>query len=106
MIAQLEVQDVDTYNQYALQVAETVKPFGGRLIVAANDADVFEGAQPYPRTVIGEFETAAQARAWYESDAYQAIQPLRAGSSRGTVFVVEGMTLAQRVAPGGERRPN
>jgi uncharacterized protein (DUF1330 family) len=103
VIAQLQVDDVEAYNEYARAMVPTVAPFGGRLLVAANDADVLEGAPPYPRTVIGEFETAAQARAWYESEAYQAIQPLRAGSSRGTVFVVEGLSLAKRASPGGER---
>ena len=37
VIAQLRVHDVETYREYALQVAGTVKPFGGRLLVA-NDA--------------------------------------------------------------------
>jgi uncharacterized protein (DUF1330 family) len=105
MIAQLQVDDLDAYNEYALAVGQTVQPFGGRILVAANDADVLEGAQPYPRTVIGEFPTTAAARSWYDSPGYQQIREKRTSSARGTVFIVEGLTLAQRVSEGGER-PN
>ena len=95
VIAQLAVHDVETYKRYALQVAKTVEPFGGRLIVASDESVVLEGAQPHPRTVIGEFTSGEQARAWYESTAYQSIQPLRASSSSGTVYIVEGFSLPQ-----------
>ena len=105
VIAQLQVDDVDTYNEYARAIGPTVAPFGGRLLVAANDAQVLEGAQPYPRTVIGEFPTAEAARSWYDSPAYAEIREKRTSSARGAVFIVEGLSLAQRVSEGGER-PN
>jgi uncharacterized protein (DUF1330 family) len=105
VIAQLRIEDVDQYNEYARAVGPTVAPFGGRILVAANHADVLEGEQPFPRTVIGEFPTLEAARKWYESPAYEAIRQLRQAASRGTVFIVEGLSLAERVAPGGER-PN
>jgi uncharacterized protein (DUF1330 family) len=97
VIAQMRVQDLETYRRYAMQVAETIKPFSGRLLVANDRADVLEGSQPWPRTVIGEFASADEARRWYESDAYQAIQPLRASSSEGTVYIVEGFSLPEAV---------
>jgi uncharacterized protein (DUF1330 family) len=103
VIAQLQVDDVETYNEYANAMIPTVAPFGGRVLVAANDAHVLEGAQPYPRTVIGEFPTAEAARSWYDSPAYAAIREKRTSSSRGAVFIVEGLSLAQRVSEGGER---
>ncbi len=96
MVAQLNVRDAEVYRRYALQVAATVKPFGGRLLVASDRADVREGAQPYPRTVIGEFPTMDAATSWYESSEYQAIKPLRVASTEGTVFIVEGFSLPER----------
>ena len=105
MIAQLQIHDLEEYREYARQVAPTVAPFGGRLLVASDHADVLEGRQPYPRTVIGEFPTMEAARAWYESPAYDAIRHLRMASTNGTVFLVDGLPLSERVAPGGER-PN
>ena len=93
MVAQLSVGDVETYRRYASQVGATVQPFGGRLLVASDSADVREGVQPYPRTVIGEFPTLDAGRSWYESGEYQAIRPLRVASTEGTVFIVEGFSL-------------
>jgi|TARA_B100000315_G_scaffold233574_1_gene246797 uncharacterized protein (DUF1330 family) len=37
-----------------------------------------------------EFPSFQQAQAWYNSDAYQAILPLRQAASTGSVFLVEG----------------
>jgi uncharacterized protein (DUF1330 family) len=93
VIAQMQVHDVETYRKYAMQVGPTVAPFGGRILLAADDAVVLEGTQPYRRIVIGEFPTVEAARQWYESPAYQAIQPLRAASSTGTVFITEGLAV-------------
>jgi uncharacterized protein (DUF1330 family) len=93
VIAQLQVHDTAKYREYALKVADTAAPFNAKMLVAADTADVREGQQPYPRIVIGEFADAATARAWYESEAYQAIAPLRQAASTGTVFIVEGFSL-------------
>jgi uncharacterized protein (DUF1330 family) len=93
LIAQLAVHDVETYRTYALAVADTIGPHGGTLLVANDEAIVLEGQQPYPRTVIGSFPTVDAARAWYDSDAYRAIQPLRSSASLGTVYIVEGFSL-------------
>jgi uncharacterized protein (DUF1330 family) len=93
IIAQMTVHDAVKYREYALQVASTIGPHKGKLLVAADDADEREGERPYPRTVIGEFPDGDAARAWYESDAYQAIAPLRQQSSTGTLYIVEGFSL-------------
>jgi uncharacterized protein (DUF1330 family) len=98
VIAQMHVHDLQGYTEYASKVMATVQPFGGRL-VAANDVDAREGSPPYPRTVIGEFPTLAAAQAWYESDAYQAVLPLRTASTTGTLFIVEGLTMPQQPHP-------
>jgi uncharacterized protein (DUF1330 family) len=94
VIAQMRVHDPTTYAEYASKVPPTVAPYGGR-IVAANDVDVREGTPPYPRTVIGEFPTLEAAREWYESEAYQAVLPLRLAATTGLLFIVEGLTMPQ-----------
>ena len=94
VIAQMHVHDPKIYAEYAAKIPPTVAPYGGK-ILAANDVDVREGSPPYPRTVIGEFPTLEVAQTWYESDAYQAVLPLRLASTTGMLFIVEGLTMPQ-----------
>jgi uncharacterized protein (DUF1330 family) len=95
IIAQMTVNDIDMYYDYAAKLPPTAAPFGGRLL-AANDAEIKEGTLPYLRTIIGEFPTLEAARSWYESDAYQAIVGLRQNATDGALFFVEGMTMPPR----------
>ncbi len=93
IVAQMEVHDIETYREYAGKVIPTFAAFGGRLLAANDDADVREGTQPFPRTVIAEFPDMDAARAWYESGDYQAIAPLRQAASTGTLFMIEGFSI-------------
>ena len=95
VIAQMEVHDIETYRDYATKVPPTVVAFGGRIVAANDSADVREGTQPFPRTVIVEFPDMEAARAWYESGDYQAIAPLRQAASTGTLFMIEGFSIPE-----------
>lgn len=95
VIAQMTVNDVDMYYDYASKIGPTVAPYGGK-ILAANDADVREGSLRYLRTIVGEFPDLDAARSWYESDAYQAIIDLRVNAADGALFFVSGLTMPPR----------
>jgi uncharacterized protein (DUF1330 family) len=95
VIAQMQVNDIDMYYDYASKVGPTIEGFGGK-ILAANDAEVREGSLPHLRTIIGEFPTLGAVRAWYQSDAYQAIIGLRTNATEGALFFVEGITMPPR----------
>ncbi len=95
VIAQFDVHDVDMYYDYASKIGPTVADYGGK-ILAANDAEVREGTIPHLRTVVGEFPSLEQARAWYESEGYQAIIGLRKNATVGHLFMVEGLTMPPR----------
>ena len=96
VIAQMTVHDIDMYYEYASKLAPTIAPYGGK-VLAANDAEVREGSLTHFRTVIGEFPDLASLRAWYESDAYQAIIKLRQNATEGAaLFFVEGITMPPR----------
>jgi uncharacterized protein (DUF1330 family) len=95
VIAQMTVHDIDMYYDYASKLFATTKDYGGK-VLAANDAEVREGSVPYLRTVIGEFPSLEQARAWYESEGYQAIIHLRQNATEGTLLMVEGLTMPPR----------
>ena len=95
IIAQMEVHDIETYRDYAAKVPPTVAAFDGKILAASDTADVREGTQPLPRTVIVEFPDMETARAWYESGDYQARAPLRQAASTGTLFMIEGLSIPE-----------
>jgi uncharacterized protein (DUF1330 family) len=76
--------------EYIDRIQATMEPFGGRFLVHGPDVRVVEGEWP-GTIVILEFPDLEQATAWYESEAYQAILPLRTGSIDGAVVLVEGV---------------
>jgi uncharacterized protein (DUF1330 family) len=92
VVVQMEVHDPVKYREYAAKMAPTAAPYKGRLLVA-NDAEPREGEPVYRRTIIGEFPTMDDLRSWYESDAYQAVLPLRLESTTSVLVFVEGFTM-------------
>ena len=75
---------------YVDRIDGTLTPFSGRFLVHAGRFELFEGAWP-GQVVIIEFPSMDQARAWYDSAAYQAILPLRTRHVEADVILVEGV---------------
>jgi uncharacterized protein (DUF1330 family) len=90
-IAHLRTPQInDEVLEYIERIQGTLDPFGGRFLVHGAEVDVKEG--PWPGTiVIIEFPDMGAAQAWYDSDAYQAILPLRTNNIDGSAVIVEGV---------------
>ncbi|MCY0941184.1 DUF1330 domain-containing protein [Streptomyces antarcticus] len=84
----------ETVNEDVLRYIEaiqaTMDPFDGRFLVHGREVEVLEGPFPGTVVVVG-FPDLERARAWYASDAYQAIIPLRTDYVPGEVILVEGV---------------
>jgi uncharacterized protein (DUF1330 family) len=91
VIAQGRIQDRKLLDQYVAKALPTIQASSGRVVGFDESPEVVEGAIEPPRTVILEFPSREAFRAWYESDAYQAILPLRLESTPGTLIVVNGL---------------
>jgi uncharacterized protein (DUF1330 family) len=76
--------------RYVEEIDATLAPFGGRFVVHGSRNDVREGDFPGDVIVV-EFPDRDSATAWYESDAYQAILPLRVRNADGWVVIVDGV---------------
>jgi uncharacterized protein (DUF1330 family) len=90
MIAQVDVHDTEAYRAYAAKVPATLVAFEGHFLVRGGRTEPLEGDPPPQRTVVAEFPSLAHARAWYHSDAYQALIPLRHAAGVTRNFLVEG----------------
>ena len=90
VIADIDVQDAETYRDYVALVPGTLEPFGGRFLVRGGAHSTLEGSWQPKRLIIVEFPSAEHARRWYESDAYVAAIEIRQSSSSGSLVLVEG----------------
>lgn len=78
LIVNFDVDDPDTYRQYqkgavpSLGIGET-----SRLVAYDTETHQVEGDGAGHQTVVLEYDTMEEARAAYESKAYQDVLPLR-----------------------------
>jgi uncharacterized protein (DUF1330 family) len=83
--------------EYLERIQATLDPFEGRFIVHGPKLEVMEGTWPGTIVVI-EFPDVARAHAWYESQAYQQILPLRTNHIEGSAILVNGVDANYDVA--------
>ena len=76
--------------EYLERIDATLAPFDGHFVVHGGGNEVLEGTDPGTVIVI-EFPNRAHAEAWYASDAYREILPLRTENTVSTVFLVDGV---------------
>jgi uncharacterized protein (DUF1330 family) len=77
---------MDTYSQAAMPA------IAGKadVLVVDQNAEVLEGEWPANQTVVLAFESVEAAKAWYESEAYQAAIPLRQAAADTNVAILTG----------------
>ena len=91
VVAQGRIEDREMLNEYVGKALPTVASSGGRVLAYDESPEIVEGKVNHPRTVILEFPSREAFRAWYDSDAYQALLPLRLQSTPGSLIVVNGV---------------
>ena len=90
VIAEIEVTDQATYDEYRKQVPATVEKHGGRFIARGGKVEALEGGWAPKRLVLLEFPTMQKALGWYRSAEYAPLIKLRQRASRGKLIAVEG----------------
>ncbi len=88
VIVGLDVTEPEAYEAYRRQVPATLEPYGGQFVVRGGAFEVIEGDWPVSRTVVQAFPSVEQVKAWYDSEAYQAILPIRQQHARTQFMVV------------------
>jgi len=87
---EMTIKDPEGFKQYTALSAPAVHAAGGRYIVRGARPELLEGTTRADRIVIVEFGTAAQARAFYHSAAYQAARQKRLSAAEFRMTLVEG----------------
>jgi uncharacterized protein (DUF1330 family) len=86
-IAEVEVTDPETYKQY---IAVGVPPTEGHFIARGGRTYVVNGAPP-TRVAVVQWTSLEKAKAFYESEEYKRVIPIRDNSSVFRAYVVEGV---------------
>jgi uncharacterized protein (DUF1330 family) len=91
VIVQIAINDRDAYHQYEIAGHQEIfDKFSGKVVGLDEDVETVEGSWPWTRTVLIEFPTKELARAWYQSDEYQAVAGLRHDSTTSNLVIVGG----------------
>lgn len=83
--------------EYMAAMESTFEPFDGSWLVHGTDPQVLEGPLSGGIVII-TFPSGEAAHAWYRSERYQAILPLRTENARSLVAVVDGVPAGYRAA--------
>ncbi len=96
MIAQIRIDDPETYQRYLAGFMKVFQRYGGELLVTSDaETQVIEGDWALPRTVVMRFPDRARALAWHQDPDYQALAAFRHRSAAANLVLVEGMRAAE-----------
>lgn len=72
-----EMKNPEKFQEYGQKAGQSLQPFGGELIVRGKQQRVLTGSSNSVMCGVIGFPSMEKLEAWFASDAYQAIVPLR-----------------------------
>ena len=77
LIAYVTVKDDKKMKTYAQSAAESMQPYGGRVLTKGIADKQLSGSHDEQNVAVISFPNIENLESWYNSDNYQAIVPLR-----------------------------
>jgi uncharacterized protein (DUF1330 family) len=78
-------------NRTNATAAQLFKDFGGEYVTRTDHVTPLEGGSPPKRMVIVRFDSAEQAKAWYNSPTQKKVNEIRLKTTMSRTFLVEGL---------------
>jgi uncharacterized protein (DUF1330 family) len=91
VIVDVKISDPVLYAEYRQLTPAAIAAYGGRFVVRGGQVESLEGEWSPERIVVLEFESVAQAKAWWSSAEYGPAKALRQRSATTRMIVVEGV---------------
>lgn len=91
VVAQIEVTDPAAYENYKVLSTRAIVENGGRVLVRGGACETVEGDWTPQRLVVIEFDSAEQARRFYDSETYRAARQARANAANMRLVIAEGV---------------
>ncbi len=77
LVGQIRLRDPDLWKRYIAGVAESLAPFQAEVVFRGRRVRDLAGVQERKRVVVIRFADLDELNRWHDSDAYQALVPLR-----------------------------
>ena len=90
IVAQLNIHDRDRYSEYESGFMAIFSRYKGRVLAVDESTETLEGEWAFTRTVVIEFPSDTDAKAWFHSEAYQALADHRRAASDGNIVLIKG----------------
>jgi uncharacterized protein (DUF1330 family) len=90
LIANTDVSDRATFEEFRKKIAPLIKKFGGRYLVRGGDVRRLEGNPSLNRLMVLEFPTVEAGQHFYDGAEYQPILKLRLASTRSDGVLAQG----------------
>lgn len=95
VVAEIQVSNPEGYADYRALSTASVAQYGGVWLARGGQRIQREGGDDQHnenwRTVVVEYPSLEQARAWYDSPEYTRAREIRQAHSIGRLFIVEGI---------------
>jgi uncharacterized protein (DUF1330 family) len=91
LIADLEVTDPATMDEYRKAVGPTLQKYGGRVIAGRGRFEVLEGSWNPKSALIVEFPSYERLKEWYDSEEYREPKATRQRAARCNIVIVDGV---------------
>jgi uncharacterized protein (DUF1330 family) len=91
VIVEIEVNDLEDYEDYKKLVPASVDAYGGRFIARGGAIESLEGDWAPERIVVLEFASLERARQWWASPEYSDAKAIRMRAARTRMIATEGI---------------
>lgn len=77
LVGQVRLRDPELWKRYVAGVAESLAPYDAEVVFRGRRARDLAGEQTRKRVVVIRFTDMDELDRWHDSEAYQALVPLR-----------------------------
>jgi uncharacterized protein (DUF1330 family) len=85
-----KVTDAQMLTEYSQRGVETIKQYGGKLVVVGGAPEAVEGNWQPQAVAILEFENVEHFKRWYNSPEYKEVMPLRLQGTASRAMLLQG----------------
>jgi len=76
-VGHITVKDEELWQEYMAGVSESIAPFDSKVVFRGQLVKILAGEHDYDLVVVIEFSDQSILDAWYSSEKYQSLIPLR-----------------------------